>query len=346
LETGKVTLGYVGGSITDPRPGFNWPEFVTAWMVDRYPGVRVVVENAAIGATGSDLAVFRAKRDLVDRGCDAVFVEFAVNDHGVQTAVRRQSREGLVRKLLAGEGRDVVLAYTFSQPMYAEMTAGTVPASVAEFEELAEHYAIPSVWMGLHALQLFRRGLVKWEEWLPDGLHPQFRGSQIYAESVTDYLAAELAADPDGPAIKAGPDMPAALCPDHWQAAHTIPLDAVETEGRWSLVRWPHCPWIDQALYSSAPGSRLRFAFDGRMVQLGFDFGGASSEFRWRIDGSEWTDAQRDRPPWCGARGWFRLSPLAADLAPGPHIVELEVVRGGEDCTGSDFCLGLIGVVP
>ncbi|HEX2948401.1 MAG TPA: hypothetical protein VHV83_02335, partial [Armatimonadota bacterium] len=62
--------------------------------------------------------------------------------------------------------------------------AGQMPASIREFEELADHYGIPSVWMGLHAFNDVKAGRMRWEEWLPDGLHPQDRGSYSYAQSV------------------------------------------------------------------------------------------------------------------------------------------------------------------
>src|SRR5262245_50823509 len=151
FRSGALTVGFIGGSITDARPGWNWPEPVSAWLVEKFPGVRLRVENAGIGATGSDLAVWRAQPDLIDRGCDLVFVEFAVNDLGSPSEQRQRAREGLLRKLLAGANRDLVLVYTYSQPMYADMMEGRVPASIAEFEVLAEHYQLSSVWMGLHA---------------------------------------------------------------------------------------------------------------------------------------------------------------------------------------------------
>ncbi|MCY9691679.1 hypothetical protein [Paenibacillus alginolyticus] len=60
LEQGKLTIGFMGGSITeDGRAAHNWPEPVTRWFVESFPHARITVENAAIGATGSDLAVFR-----------------------------------------------------------------------------------------------------------------------------------------------------------------------------------------------------------------------------------------------------------------------------------------------
>src|SRR4051794_17007352 len=80
IQEGSLTVGFIGGSITDARPRHNWPEPVIAWFAEQYPELRIMVENAAIGATGSDLAAFRAKRDLIDTNCDLVFIEFAVND--------------------------------------------------------------------------------------------------------------------------------------------------------------------------------------------------------------------------------------------------------------------------
>jgi lysophospholipase L1-like esterase len=181
LADGGLTVGFIGGSITDARPGHNWPDHVVPWLVDQFPEARVCVENAAIGATGSDLAVFRAERDLLAADCDLVFVEFAVNDGGAATERRNRSREGLLRKLLADSDRDVVLAYTFSHIMYDDTVAGRVHPSIAEFEALAEHYQLPSVWMGLHAIDEVARGLMSWDAWLPDGLHPTHLGSRSYA---------------------------------------------------------------------------------------------------------------------------------------------------------------------
>ncbi len=57
IKSGSLTIGFIGGSITDSRGRNRWPEPVTAWFVDKFLNVKIIVENAAIGATGSDLAV-------------------------------------------------------------------------------------------------------------------------------------------------------------------------------------------------------------------------------------------------------------------------------------------------
>lgn len=342
LRRGAITLGFIGGSITDPRPGCNWPEPVAAWFNATYPEVRVTVENAAIGATSSDSACFRARANLLERGCDLVFVEYAVNDGGEPTGTRRRWREGLVRQLLADGGRDVLFAYTFSQPMYADMHAGRLPPSIAELEELAAHYGIGSAWMGLAALREVEAGAMPWEVWLPDGLHPQHRGSLSYAQAVIAHLREALAGEP--PAATA-PALPIPLDPAHWQAARILPWSDVTWQGPWVLRRDPQLAWVGPVLTTNAPGARLSFAFDGRACALCFDFGTLSGEFRWRLDGGDWQTMQRDRPSWVGPGGWLRIAHLADDLQPGRHVVELETIHGGETCKGTACKLVFVGIV-
>ena len=346
LGEASLTVGFAGGSITDPRTGQNWPEPVIAWFVETFPGVRVFVENMAIGATGSESAVFRAQRDLIDRDCDLVFVEYAVNDQGVAPGTRRKTREGLLRKLLAGQGRDIVLTYTYGQAMYEDMAAGKIPATIAEFEQLGEHYGIGSVWMGLHAFHEVQAGRMRWEEWLPDGVHPQSRGSLSYAQSVTAFLEKELIAGPGAGRILTGNRLPAPLDNDNWQTAASVPFSDVTLTGPWCVRRWPTNEWIDQVLDTAAIGARLSFRFDGRVLSLGLDFGKASADFRYRLDGADWQTVHLDRPQWCGDSGWYRFVTVRDDLPSALHEIEIEVIHGNTpECAGTNFRLAYIGVV-
>jgi hypothetical protein len=345
LAAGRLTVGFIGGSITAPKTGTRWPEPFAGWLSQRFPQAKIAIENAAIGATGSDLGAFRAQPEIVARGCELVFVEYAVNDVGTPTVRRNRTREGIIRQLLAA-GADVVLVYTFSNEMLPDLQAGRVPPTVAEFEELAEHYGIGSVWMGLHALREVQGGLMSWHDWLPDGLHPEQRGSLSYAQAVMAFCEAEWDGVRSAVAWQHRPVLPAALHPGSWESVRALDLAAVQTEGPWTLRRWVGCIGVERALHTTAPGARLGFAFEGRGLLLGFDFGRLSSEVRYRIDGGEWQQTQRDRPEWCGDSGWYRPVHAAEDLAPGVHRFELETVvvpvaQGG----GAVTTLGLIGVI-
>lgn len=352
LEQGSLTVGFLGGSISDGRTPYSWPEAVVAGLVAQFPDRRIVVENAAIGATGSDLAALRAQRDIIVRNCDLVLVEYAANDQTTPTEQRMRSREGLLRQLL-GAGCDVVLAHTFCPPQYDDMIAGRVPPSIAEFETLAEHYDLNSVWMGLHALREVLRGDMTWQEWLPDGIHPQYRGSWSYARPVRSLLQEVLSREslPPAPEIELPPPpastLPSPLNPRNWETARPLDWSAVSWQGPWSLRRDPTTVWMGQVLQTNAPGASLSFEWEGRGLCLGFDFGTDCGDFRWRIDGGHWQAAELDRPDWVGIGGWFRTYLPAQELSPGRHRFELETLRASVPrCTGNRCTLALIGALP
>jgi hypothetical protein len=319
LARGHFTLGFLGGSITDAKTGTRWPEPFAAWLTATYPAVRFTIENAALGATGSDLAVFRCQRDILNHGCDLVFVEYAVNDFDQPTPRRNRTREGLLRQLLAADC-DVVLVHAFRPEMLDAFVAGQLPASIAEFERLAEHYGVGSVNAGLHSLRQVQSGRLTWSEWLPDGLHPEQRGSLSYAESVITFFNAALAATSPAPSPAL---LPPALTPGVWERVAFVPLATITRHGPWTLRRWPAHASIEQVLHCTAPDATLHVPFTGRGLVIAFDFGHASGEIRYRIDGGAWIVTARERPAWLGATGWFRPTVIADDLVSGPHTCEL-----------------------
>lgn len=345
LAAGRLRVGFLGGSITAPKTGTRWPEPFVGWLGARFPNVRLEVENAALGATGSDLAVFRAGPEIIAHDCDLVFVEYAVNDFNQTTIRRNHTREGVLRQLLAA-GSDVVIVYTFCPEMLADMEAGRVPPSVAEFEVLAEHYGLGSVWMGLQAWNEVRRGLMTWSEWLPDGLHPENRGSLSYAQSVVAFCEAEMNSSPIAAAWSGRPALPGALYPDCWERVSLLPLDQPVRTGAWALQRWFTCLGLNRVLRSTVPGAGLKFNFTGRGLVLGFDFGRLSGEVRYRVDGGAWQTTERDRPAWAGDSGWLRPTVITDELPPGEHVCELESVSapfaGG---CGTVTTIGLIGII-
>ncbi|MNR20933.1 hypothetical protein D3C85_1378060 [compost metagenome] len=133
----------------------------------------------------------------------------------------------------------------------------------------------------------------------------------------------------------------------HWGNVSTLSFEDVHLEGPWMIRRAAaHMPRVDQMLTTSAIGAKLSFSFKGKGVALAFDFGKRSAEFTYQIDGGPAITTCRERPNWCNDGGWFHIYWIADDLEDGLHLVELEVVHGNrEDCTGTNFHLGLIGIV-
>lgn len=347
IEKGELTIGFIGGSITDPRGKNRWPEPVAAWFKDAFPDVKIYIENAAIGATGSDLAVFRVEKDIIERNCDLVFIEYAVNDNEQIPEKRFRTREGLIRKLIDGDKRDVILAYAFMMDMYEDMVNDKVPASIEDFETLAAYYNLNTVWMGLYALNQVEEGQVRWEEWLPDGLHPESRGSTLYGDCLVQYLQMDLNGMLFHKRQYKEYKFPDAYNEHNWGKAYLLPFSEVKLEGPWIIRRWSTLEWIDQVIDTSAIGATLSFEFTGRGLCLGFDFGKTSAEFRYRIDGGEWIEEVRERPDWCEDEGWYRISCITDELTSAKHEFELVVIHGNRpECKGTNFRLAMIGIVP
>jgi lysophospholipase L1-like esterase len=346
VRRGKITIGFVGGSITDPQGANRWSDKLIGWFLSRFPGLQVNVENAAKGATGSASALFRVEADILDKRCDLIFWECAVNDDE-PPEIRGRLREGVLRKLLAGADADVVPVYTFKQAMFEDYRAGRLPETVAELELLAAHYGLSSVNVGLYGLEAVRGGRLRWAEWLPDGLHPDHLGSAVYAERVTRLIAEACeGAAAAGTAGRAS--LPPPLFGADWSQARALDLDAVERVGPWRLNREYRIPTVNRILFSSSFEAGLRFSFHGTGLVVFQCVNFHSAAFRYRLDGGDWRDAPDERPDWArDAADWVRATVLVSDLAAGNHDVAFESMWGqGPNCLGTDFALCGLGILP
>lgn len=371
----QVTIGFLGGSITDARPRHNWPRYVAEWLSSSYPEVRFCIENAAIGATGSDSAALRVKRDIIERNCHVVFIEYAVNDEDISSARRQRTREGLIRQLLQAGISDIIFVYTYSAAMKDDMEKGQYPATIAELEKLAQHYNIPSIWVGKHGLEQVAAGRLTMEQWLPDGLHPHERGSQIYAESIIAYLQQQLLAPDKVVAARADGfkaslsaqiaqkasmvssrngchnqtiEIPPALDQLCWEHVCELPLQELATCGSWLQQRWHSYEWIEHMLETCQTGASLSFTFAGRGLMLLFDYGSGSAEFQYRIDEGEWQFSDRDLPDWVGEDGWLRLFDCGDELGFGEHTFQLIVVQPQRERLNNKpffMRLGKVGII-
>lgn len=343
LESGQLALGFLGGSITADNGG-NWPDSVVTWFQSSYPGIALVIENGAVGATGSDSGCLRADHEIIARGCDLCFVEYAVNDETVPTDRRGCSREGLVRKLLAA-GIEVVLVHAYSQLMYDSFIEGRAPPSIAEFETLADLYCVSSVWAGLHAFNEVRLGRLKWHQWLPDGLHPSHLGSHCYGEAVSSLLEQAIPSDALDHA-PSPPCLPDPIYKPHWQNTSLLELTSVKVEGPWVMKRIHDYKHIEQVLETHAVGARLCVNFSGRGLVLIIEYGKIAAEFKYRIDGGEWMVSSRLRHDWMGERGCVTPFVVSDELPYRGHMFELEVIHGNSvEYSGTEFRLGGVFVL-
>lgn len=322
VRRGHVTIAFVGGSITEPANGARWSDKVVDWFVARFPGLTVDVENAAKGATGTLSALLYVEDEVIPYAPDLIFIETAVNDHAPAWG---PAREGMLRKLLAGTESDLVLTYTYCQAWYEEFLSGGEGESILDWEKLAEHYGISSVGMSRYAFDLVNAGFLKWEEWLPDGLHPADAGSRIYSEPVCALLERELGA----PAEALPPRvLPAPLYPDHWGGTFRFPLEDVERHGAWRLVRERKLATVSRILFTASMTSSLTVRFTGRGFVLRHVENNFHAAFRFRTDGGKWVTRDDPVPEWAlECCDWVREEEPVL-LPEGEHVLEIRPVFG------------------
>jgi lysophospholipase L1-like esterase len=336
----EVRVAYLGGSITEQN---GWRPKTLAWFKTQYPASSIVEINAAIGGTGSDLGVYRVRQDVLDHKPDLLFVEFAVNDGGAPVDRIQKAMEGIVRQTWrADPSTDICFVYTLTEGMLGDLEGGKFPRAASAMEAVADHYAIPSIHMGLEVAHLHQAGKLLFTGPLPkteaeraalngkivfsgDGVHPYPEtGHALYLESIERSMAKIEKVGKRG-----RHRLPAPLLADNWEQAKLIPLSAVTLSTGWQKLdpatdtpakrfqsRLPELWKTDK------PGESITLRFKGTALLiydlLGPDCGQVSVQFD-------------DRPPVVQARfdsfsSYHRLATLSvADGA--PDIVHTVTIR-------------------
>ncbi len=308
-ESGReIRVAYLGGSIT-AAPG--WRVKSLEGFQSRFPAGKWSEIHAAIGGTGSDLGVFRLRQDVLAYHPDLLFVEFAVNDGGADPAQIQRAMEGIVRQTWdANPETDIVFVYTLSEPFLADLQAGKCSRAATAMEEVADHYAIPSIHFGVEVAKRLSAGSLVFKGAAPDkpakpkpsdpmifstdGVHPLVEtGHEIYAEVLArSWRGIEAAAAPSNAPHR----LPAPLRTDHWAAAKLVSLDPAMLQGGWSKLNAGEggdelarrfSRNLPQLWRATNPGDRLTFRFRGSMIGFFDVVGPDGGQLRVTLDGGE-----------------------------------------------------------
>lgn len=307
LDKGQLSIGFLGGSITEQSAQHNWADQLTVMLKDEYSDVRIRTQNLAIGATTSMLGVLHCIQELrMDH--DLVFIEFAVNDFDMNPDYRFAAREGIIRQIREKSKADIIIVYTYFDKMYPYYAQGTLPPTISDFEIIAQHYQLSSVNMGAKAFDMMKRGLMRLDEWLPDGTHPQYRGSVVYAQEVLACIQESLQVVSDK---KICEHIYAPIRTQNWSTAAFLAWDEVQLNGPWVLKETSD-KWIHEFLYTSSLTASLSFHTHGRVVLLGNLYGPPSAELRFRINNGPWQKIMRYKEDWIQGLSWYRVEVLCS----------------------------------
>lgn len=283
----EVKIAYLGGSITAQA---GWRPKTLAYFQKTYPNARFSEINAAIGGTGSDLGVFRLKRDVLDKKPDLLFVEFAVNDGGAPPERIYRSMEGIVRQTWRALPEcDIVFVYTVTESLVPPMLEGQFPRAASAMEQVADHYGIPSIHLAMEVARLAKDGKLVWKAPWPktdaerqalgdkvvfagDGVHPYPEtGHELYLQAIIRSLTPIQAAT-EKP-IKHDLTRPFVL--DNLQDAQLIPLTPTQFSSGFarldpagSDIARNFASYMGGIYRANKPGETLTFRFRGTYAAI------------------------------------------------------------------------------
>lgn len=302
LQSGKTaTIAYLGGSITEAKDG--WREHSASWLQKQYPAAAIQSINAAIGGTGSDFGVFRLRKQILEHNPDLLLVEFAVNDGDMSPETVRETMEGIVRQTWKNDAHtDICFVYTLSANMLPAMQKGKLPASSRAMEDIAEHYGIPSVNMGMEVVELLSKGQLVFKGspdefpgktvFSPDNVHPYPKtGHRIYTAALSRALQRIAGERPNTPVAH---HLIKPFTEKNWEEAQMISVAALRKNGSWRQLE-PEQDSVARLMpkalsylaRSSTTGSTIQVKFKGRMIGLFDVIGPGCGQYLVTIDDAQ-----------------------------------------------------------
>ena len=181
-ENGEdITIVGLGGSITQGMlaSGVNsrWLNLVGLWLKEKYPRSKITVVNLGIGATGSDIGVFRFDSQIAKYNPDIIFVEFSVNDAGIYNAA--ETFEGLIRKIIKFPGDPAIFVVVVCNSLLQNSEEAHLP--------VVQYYHLPMVSLKKELMKKQNTDIPK-TFFDVDGVHPNDNGHKLIADLIIKYM--------------------------------------------------------------------------------------------------------------------------------------------------------------
>ncbi|AHF93112.1 hydrolase GDSL [Opitutaceae bacterium TAV5] len=344
-----LSIVFLGGSLTwganasDPNRT-SYRGRMMQWLRETYPRTPITFHDAAIGGTGSALALFRIDRDVLPHKPDLVFLDFTVND-GITGADEQNlaSYERVLRDL-RGSGAAVLPVLMCMHGQITAPAGSPLPARYAAHGELATAYglvAADTLAAARAAVAAGRADPAQLYSIGNDRTHPDDSGYALFFEAVRDAW------------IKAAATTAASPVPDR-----TLHADLYSRRDRHILVDTPlpagweraktyrttmwfdglSSRWMgDVARAGSADAAPLEITFRGSMVGLFGESNPLTPPFRVWIDGKPlpqpgsraadpylWNiSTARFGSPAAGAANLFAWTLLTRALPDGEHVLKI-----------------------
>lgn len=194
----KLNIVYLGGSVTAGAGASgadftSWRGITGNWFKQMFPDANIKLVNSAMGGSGSMLGAFRTSADVLAHDPDLVFVEYAVNDsysgHYADGTVQFYY-ESVIRQIReSSPDTDIISIFTTDQ---SKLYDTTMHAVATLQDEVAEHYGISSIDVGLALANHIVAENAEWSDYVADSVHPKDAGYTIYANVIKQFLFDKL----------------------------------------------------------------------------------------------------------------------------------------------------------
>lgn len=242
---------------------------------------------------GSWFGLYRGSRaqpvfgEVIASGHLAIF-DFAADDRGVDLERVKADLEGVVRQVtLYRPTHSRILVYTLTPEMLEAYRACKTPGYIAVCEQIADHYAIPSLNLAKVAADKIIAGEITFEEFSADGINPTDAGAKIYAEAAGKFMDRLLTAFPV-PEKPMGIKLPEPLFPQTNDQGRIVAYEnpVVERSGSWQPGQESPVEPFRHLLVSSKAGDSLKLTFTGSEIGLIDVVEKDSAAWEFSVDGA------------------------------------------------------------
>lgn len=331
----SIKVAFVGASITFGAAGSGrvWSAQTSNWLRSKYRSVDV--RDLSLPYTTSQFGAYRIEGDLQGYGPDLVFVEFAVNDLLLDENGRTRYTDALIYKLRQINPRVVIVYVATANGLdAAARTAGDVPAHITQIKRVADRDQVLFVDAGAALWNRVTATSGDILSYLPDGIHPNDAGSDIYFTAVRDALDGYL------PTAAAGPASTAYIAQSRLQDARILAATSASATGcTIGDRRSENNYWRFQQALTCNGGNSFTLDFSGTSIGFVYGAGRDAGALDCAIDGSvPQVITLLDSDP--VATGLFLYANLLTGLPNGSHRLSCTVhstppTVGGVTSTGT-----------
>ncbi len=277
---------YIGCTTATPRG--NTRNLFAASVRKVFPGAKGVATFLAWGWAYPDncssiIETFRAMSDGPSVAAEGnwpfvamTLIDLSDEDIGMPENHVRAAVEGFIcRTREHNKGRDMLVLHQPDERFVADYKAGKTPGVIKWYEEIAEHYGVPSVNLAKAAAQK-----TDWK-----GTQPE--KEKLLSECVEDFLK-QYAAQP-AQANQVKHPLPKRMMPSAWNMARLINYDRGEMDLT-GWLGWQLSP-IERIFHvatCSKPGPVMSIDFTGTAAGVYGITGPDSGDLEYSIDGGQW----------------------------------------------------------